>query len=66
VTAIRARVTVLAGAKSPEPMRRANADLARVLGAEHRLLPNQNHMIKGTAIAPALIECLRATEPSDS
>jgi pimeloyl-ACP methyl ester carboxylesterase len=63
---IRARITVLAGAKSPDSMRRANADLARVLGAEHRLLPGQNHMIKGTAIAPAVIECLRATEPSDA
>jgi pimeloyl-ACP methyl ester carboxylesterase len=63
---IRARVTVLAGAKSPDPMRRANADLARVLGAGYRLLPGQNHMIKGTAIAPALVECLRATEPSDA
>jgi len=61
-TSVGARVTVLAGAKSPEAMRRANAELARVLGAEHRLLEGQNHMIKGTAIAPALIECLQTSE----
>jgi pimeloyl-ACP methyl ester carboxylesterase len=60
-SSVTAQVTVLAGAKSPEHMRRANADLADVLGAEHRLLAGQNHMVKGTAIAPALIECLGAT-----
>jgi pimeloyl-ACP methyl ester carboxylesterase len=61
-TSVQARVTVLAGAKSPDAMRRANAELARVVGAEHRLLEGQNHMIKGKAIAPALIECLQAPE----
>ncbi len=57
---ITASVAVVAGAMSPATMRDANADLARVLGAEHRELEGQNHMVKGKAIAPALIDLLRA------
>lgn len=62
-SSIEARVTVLAGAKSPDSMRNANADLAEVLGAEHCTLDGQNHMIKGKALAPALIKLLG---PKDS
>ncbi len=58
--AIGARVSVLAGAKSPAAMRQANAELAAVLGADHAELDGLNHMVKGRTVAPALAERLRA------
>jgi pimeloyl-ACP methyl ester carboxylesterase len=57
---VKAPVTVLAGAKSPASMRRANAELAAVLGADHAELAGLNHMVKGRTVAPALAERLRA------
>ncbi|HYP47267.1 MAG TPA: alpha/beta hydrolase [Thermoleophilaceae bacterium] len=59
-TSIQAPVTVIAGGKSPDSMRQANADLAELLGAEYRTLDGQNHMIKGRALAPVLAQVLKA------
>lgn len=61
---IEARVTVLAGGKSPDSMRTANADLAKVIGAEHRTLEGQNHMVKGKVLAPALAAVLDTKVPA--
>lgn len=63
-SSITAPVTVVAGAKSPASMRNANANLAQVLGADHRTLEGQNHMIKGKALAPLLSELLDAAAPA--
>ncbi|MGF6889431.1 pimeloyl-ACP methyl ester carboxylesterase [Nocardia sp. GAS34] len=50
-------VTVLVGGKSPAWMRNGNSALAAAIpGAFHRVLPGQDHMIKGSALAPALTE----------
>jgi pimeloyl-ACP methyl ester carboxylesterase len=53
-TSIEAPVTVLAGGKSPPSMREANADLAKLLGAEHRTVEGATHMIKGPKLAAVL------------
>lgn len=65
-SSIGARVTVLAGAKSPNSMRKANADLAEVLGADHRTLEGQNHMVKGKVLAPTLAGLLDTKAPATS
>lgn len=53
-------VLVVGGGKSPAWMRTSvKAVAAAVPGAVHREIPGQNHMIKATAIAPALKEFFR-------
>ncbi|AYF72941.1 alpha/beta hydrolase [Nocardia yunnanensis] len=50
-------VTLIAGGKSPEWMRRGNSALAEVIpGATHRVLPGQTHLVKAAALAPVLVE----------
>lgn len=62
-SSVDARVTVLDGAKSPESMRQANADLAELLGADHRTLEGLNHIVKGRTLAPIVTEVLGADAP---
>lgn len=47
---------VIGGGKSPEWMRNSVRALAELLGAEHRTLEGQTHLVKAQAIAPALVE----------
>ncbi|MEU5694863.1 alpha/beta hydrolase [Actinosynnema sp. NPDC020468] len=50
---------VVAGAKSPEYMRNAQARLAEVLpNAELLVLPGQTHLVKADALAPAVTDFL--------
>ena len=49
-------VLVADGGKSPEWMQNANAALASTIGAVHRRLPGQTHMVKPAAISAALKE----------
>lgn len=44
------------GGKSPEYLRNAMRNVAEVLGADHRTLPGQTHMVKSSVIAPELVE----------
>lgn len=51
---------VMDGAKSPQYMRNAAKALSQALPkADYRTLPGQNHMVKASALAPALKEFLR-------
>ena len=52
---------VMAGGKSPEYMRNAQAAIAdAVPGARHEVLPGQTHMVKPKVLAPRVIEFLTA------
>jgi pimeloyl-ACP methyl ester carboxylesterase len=52
---VRVPALVLAGAKSPDWMRNAQAALAAALPeAEHQVLPGQTHMIKAKAVGPVI------------
>lgn len=51
---------VIGGSKSPEWMRNSVAALAGLLGAEHRVLEGQTHIVKPKAIAPVIAEFLGA------
>jgi pimeloyl-ACP methyl ester carboxylesterase len=60
-SAVRAPNLVLDGGKSPAWMRHGCQALADLLPrSTYRTLPGQNHMVKPTALAPALIEFLTA------
>jgi pimeloyl-ACP methyl ester carboxylesterase len=53
--AVTARTLVLAGAKSPEYMRNAQAAIAEAVpGARLEVLPGQTHMIKAKVVAPVV------------
>jgi hypothetical protein len=48
---------VIGGGKSPQWIRNANIELARVLpNARHRTLEGQTHIVKPAALAPVLEE----------
>jgi pimeloyl-ACP methyl ester carboxylesterase len=55
---------VMAGSKSPEWMRNSAAALAELLGAEHRVLEGQTHIVKPKALAPVIAEFLGAGDVS--
>ena len=56
---------VLDGGKSPQHMRNAAKALSEALSdARYRTLPGQTHMVKATALAPAVKEFLAASQPS--
>jgi pimeloyl-ACP methyl ester carboxylesterase len=57
-TSVTARTVVVGGSKSPAWMQNAQVALAEVLGAEHRTLEGQNHMVKPKALAPMITEFL--------
>jgi pimeloyl-ACP methyl ester carboxylesterase len=47
---------VIGGGKSPQWMRNAVASLAGTIGAEHRVLEGQTHLVKPQALAPVLAD----------
>jgi pimeloyl-ACP methyl ester carboxylesterase len=57
---IRVPVIVLAGGKTtPTLLKAAQAAAKAVPGAEHRVIPRQNHGVKPAALRPVLVEALR-------
>ena len=59
--AVAAQTLVLAGGKSPEHMRNAQAAIAAAVPhARLEVLPRQTHMIKAKVVAPVLSEFLTA------
>jgi pimeloyl-ACP methyl ester carboxylesterase len=62
--AVAAETLVLAGGKSPEYMRNAQAAIAEAVpNARFEVLPGQTHMIKAKVVAPVLAGFLKAVRP---
>jgi pimeloyl-ACP methyl ester carboxylesterase len=62
---VAAETVVIDGGKSPAWMRNSAAALAELLGADHRTLEGQTHMVKPGALAPVLIDWFEgATAPA--
>ena len=58
---VTAPTLVLAGSRSPAPMRRAMQALAAAVpGAQHRTLPGQTHLVKARVLAPVVADFLGA------
>jgi pimeloyl-ACP methyl ester carboxylesterase len=55
-TSVTVPTLVAVGGKSPDWMRNAMRELAEVLGAEHRTLEGQTHVVKSEALAPVLVD----------